>query len=161
MLNKKLIKLITNKKLCVASNININNLFKPSRSFFSTPNKEGKETVQFWIKNLKDDSVVEVNAEVGDSILEVAHKFKQDLEGACDQSLACSTCHVIFEESVFKKLGDACEEEDDLLDLAFELTPTSRLGCQIKVSELLAGTTVRIPSATRNMYVDGFVPEPH
>ena len=82
---------------------------------------------------VEDGEEVEVEAEVGKTILEVAQEHEIDLEGACDGSLACSTCHVIFEQDHFDDLPDPEEEEEDMLDLAFGLTDTSRLGCQIKV----------------------------
>jgi len=96
----------------------------------------------------------EVDAPVGLSILEVAHKNGMDLEGACEGSLACSTCHIVVSDEWFAKLDEATEEEEDMLDLAFGLTHTSRLGCQIKVSEELDGLEVTIPTGTRNMAVD-------
>jgi 2Fe-2S ferredoxin len=96
----------------------------------------------------------EVDAPVGLSVLEIAHRNKIDLEGACEGSLACSTCHVIVEKDWFDKLGEASEDEEDMLDLAFGLTHTSRLGCQIKMSEELDGLVVKLPAATRNMMVD-------
>merc|ERR1719399_2085387 len=84
------------------------------------------------------------------------------LEGACEGSLACSTCHVIVEDkALFERIPEACEDEEDMLDLAFGLTETSRLGCQIIASEDLDGIRVALPKATRNMAVDGFVPKPH
>ena len=64
-----------------------------------------------------------VKAKVGQHILQVAHDNDIDLEGACEASLACSTCHVYVEGDYFKKLPEACEEEEDLLDLAFGLQP--------------------------------------
>jgi len=144
-------------------------LFKTNRILFSSEietkkNKEEsvkKEKIKFFFKNTKENTIVEVEGEVGQSVLDVAHKFKQDLEGACDQSLACSTCHVILDQDTYNKLNEACEEEEDLLDNAFGLTLTSRLGCQIKVTELLKGKIITIPAATRNLYVDGHKPEPH
>lgn len=96
----------------------------------------------------------EVDAPLGLSVLELAHKNDIDLEGACEGSLACSTCHVIVEPAYFDLLDEASEEEEDMLDLAFGLTHTSRLGCQIKMTEKLDGLEVRLPSATRNMMVD-------
>ncbi len=96
----------------------------------------------------------EVDAPEGLSLLEVAHKNDIDLEGACEGSLACSTCHVIVDPKYFSGLDEASEEEEDMLDLAFGLTHTSRLGCQIKVTQELDGMTVTLPSATRNMMVD-------
>jgi 2Fe-2S ferredoxin len=101
----------------------------------------------------KDGSKIEVEAENGLSLLEVAHKNNISLEGACEGSLACSTCHVVVDEKHYKMLEEATEDEEDMLDLAFGLTHTSRLGCQIIISPELEGLTVSIPSATRNMQV--------
>ncbi len=97
---------------------------------------------------------VEVEAPEGLSVLEIAHKNKIDLEGACEGSLACSTCHVIIDQEWFDKLPEASENEEDMLDLAFGLTPTSRLGCQIIMNDELDGLVVSLPSATRNIMVD-------
>lgn len=117
-------------------------------------------TVRIKFK-LRDDSIKEVKAKTGMSILDVAHANNIDLEGACESSMACSTCHVILEDSVFDELDEACEDEEDMLDMAFGLTNTSRLGCQVVVQENFEGTTVVLPKATRNFYVDGHVPKPH
>jgi ferredoxin, 2Fe-2S len=92
----------------------------------------------------------EVEAPVGLSVLEVAHKHGVDIEGACEGSLACSTCHVIIDPEWFGKLAKPSEDEEDMLDLAFGLEKTSRLGCQIVMSEALDGLVVRLPAATRN-----------
>ena len=91
------------------------------------------------------------DVENGLSVLEVAHQNNIDLEGACEGSLACSTCHVIVNDNDFNKLDEASEEEEDMLDLAFGVTSTSRLGCQIIMSDDLDGLIVRIPSQTRNI----------
>lgn len=96
----------------------------------------------------------EVDAPVGLSVLEIAHKNGIELEGACEGPLACSTCHVIVDPEDYERLKDATEDEEDMLDLAFGLTHTSRLGCQIIITEELDGLTVTLPSATRNMMVD-------
>lgn len=93
------------------------------------------------------------DAPLGVSVLEVAHKNNIPLEGACEGSLACSTCHVIVDESFYAGLPEATEDEEDMLDLAFGLTHTSRLGCQIIMTEALDGLRVTLPSATRNMMV--------
>ena len=90
----------------------------------------------------------------GISVLEVAHKNSVPLEGACEGSLACSTCHVIVAPQWYGKLKAASEDEEDMLDLAFGLTHTSRLGCQILMSDALDGLRVTLPAATRNMMVD-------
>jgi 2Fe-2S ferredoxin len=96
----------------------------------------------------------EVDAPVGLSVLEIAHRNKIDLEGACEGSLACSTCHVIVDPEDFDRLAEPTEDEEDMLDLAWGLTQTSRLGCQIIMTDELDGLTVRLPAATRNMMVD-------
>ena len=101
-----------------------------------------------------DENRVELDAPEGLSVLEIAHMNDIDLEGACEGSLACSTCHVIVDESWFNKLDEASEDEEDMLDLAFGLTRTSRLGCQIIMSPELDGLVVRLPGTTRNMMVD-------
>ena len=99
----------------------------------------------------RDGTRREVDAPVGLSVLEIAHKYGIDIEGACEGSLACSTCHVIVDPEWYEVLADANEDEDDMLDLAFGLTQTSRLGCQIIITEELDGLTVKLPAATRNM----------
>ena len=92
-----------------------------------------------------------VDAPSGISVLEIAHKHSVPLEGACEGSLACATCHVVVDPSWYAKLKSATEEEEDMLDLAFGLTHTSRLGCQIMMSDELNGLRVTLPSATRNI----------
>ncbi|CDF37708.1 Adrenodoxin, putative, partial [Chondrus crispus] len=102
-----------------------------------------------------------VTAKPGLSLLQIAHANAVDLEGACEGSLACSTCHVYLEQSAFDALDDPCDDENDMLDLAFGLSEVSRLGCQVNVTTDLDGIRVTLPPATRNMAVDGFVPQPH
>src|SRR3979411_3392723 len=99
----------------------------------------------------RDGTRREVDAPLGLSVLEVAHRNDVDIEGACEGSVACSTCHVIVDPEWYELLQDASEDEEDMLDLAFGLTATSRLGCQIIITEELDGLTVRLPAATRNM----------
>lgn len=94
------------------------------------------------------------DAPEGLSVLEVAHRHGIDIEGACEGSLACSTCHVVVEPEWYDKLPEASEDEEDMLDLAFGLTKTSRLGCQIILNDDLDGLTVRLPSGTRNVMND-------
>jgi 2Fe-2S ferredoxin len=98
----------------------------------------------------RDGSTTEIEAEIGATLLDLARKHDIDIEGACEGSLACSTCHVIVEEAFYSKLPQASEDEEDMLDLAFGLTHTSRLGCQIKVTEELHGMTVALPKETHN-----------
>ena len=99
----------------------------------------------------RDGSRREVEAPIGLSVLEIAHRNDIDIEGACEGSLACSTCHVIVAPEWYELLKDATEDEEDMLDLAFGLTKTSRLGCQIIITEELDGLTVKLPAATRNL----------
>ena len=83
------------------------------------------------------------------------------LEGACEASLACSTCHVIVSDPHFDLLPEPEDEEEDMLDQATCLEPTSRLGCQIILTRELDGIEVKLPQYSLNFYVDGHVPEPH
>lgn len=103
---------------------------------------------------MPDGSEKQVEAPNGISLLEVAHRNEVPLEGACEGSLACSTCHVIVDEAFYSKLPAATDDEEDMLDLAFGLTHTSRLGCQIMMNDGLEGLKVMVPGATRNMMVD-------
>jgi len=100
---------------------------------------------------LTDGSTQDVEAPNGLSVLEIAHNNNIDLEGACEGSLACSTCHVVVSEEDFDRLAEASEEEEDMLDLAFGLTKTSRLGCQIIMKDELDGLKVTLPSEANNM----------
>ena len=99
----------------------------------------------------RDGNRREVDAPLGLSVLEIAHKNGIDIEGACEGSLACSTCHVIVDAEWYDLLQEASEDEEDMLDLAFGLTATSRLGCQIIITEELDGLVVRLPTTTRNL----------
>merc|ERR1719352_361012 len=110
----------------------------------------------------KDGEEEVVEAQVGKNLLEIAHMNDIELEGACEGSLACSTCHVIIEEqAVYDALPEPDDDENDMLDLAFGLTETSRLGCQVIARKDIDGIRLKVPSATRNFAVDGFVPKPH
>lgn len=110
----------------------------------------------------KDGEEHQIKVPIGMSILEAAHENDIELEGACEGSLACSTCHVIvMDMEYYNILEDPADEENDMLDLAFGLTETSRLGCQIIAKPELDGIRLAIPAATRNFAVDGFKPKPH
>ena len=97
-----------------------------------------------------DGTRKDVDAPLGLSVLEIAHRNEIDIEGACEGSLACSTCHVIVDANWFNRLEEPSEDEEDMLDLAFGLTPNSRLGCQIIITEDLDGLTVAVPAETFN-----------
>ncbi|GAJ27650.1 ferredoxin family 2Fe-2S iron-sulfur cluster binding protein [Acidomonas methanolica] len=93
----------------------------------------------------RDGTRREVDAPAGLSVLEIAHKHDIDLEGACEGSLACATCHVIVDPEWAPKLASPTDDEEDMLDLAFGLEKTSRLGCQIVMTDALDGLVVRLP----------------
>ena len=92
----------------------------------------------------------EVNAVPGQRLLDVAWAAREPLEGACEGVMACSTCHVIVDAADFDKLPPASEEEEDLLDLASHAARTSRLACQIMITEGMKELTVRIPPGATN-----------
>ena len=104
---------------------------------------------------------------MGETLLQTAHRNGIEMEGACEGVCACSTCHVILDQQMYDEvmdgMEDGClsEDEEDMLDMAFGLTHTSRLGCQINVTEGMEGSVFTLPKATRNFYVDGHKPTPH
>ncbi|ORD94090.1 ADRX [Enterospora canceri] len=109
--------------------------------------------------------IAETRAERGKTLLEIAHDNEIPLEGACEGSLACSTCHVYCPRELFKNdpffAKEISDKENDLLDKAYRVRENSRLGCQIKANDKLNNMTFEIPKATVNMAVDGHVPKPH
>src|ERR1700751_3238076 len=99
----------------------------------------------------RDGTRRDVDAPLGLSVLEIAHQPGVALGGGGEGALACPTCHVIVDPAWFRKLAEPTEDEEDMLDLAFGLTETSRLGCQIVIPEALDGLVVKLPAGTRNM----------
>ncbi|XP_011257909.1 adrenodoxin-like protein, mitochondrial isoform X1 [Camponotus floridanus] len=102
-----------------------------------------------------------IKGKVGDNVLYLAHRYGIEMEGACEASLACTTCHVYVHNDYVDKLPIPEEQEEDLLDLAPFLKENSRLGCQIILTKELDGIELELPKATRNFYVDGHTPAPH
>ena len=101
-------------------------------------------------------------AREGEIALRLAQRYEVPMEGACEASLACTTCHCYVEDDhMFERLSPASEEEEDLLDKAPFLEINSRLGCQIMINQELSDIRLRLPRATANFYVDGHVPQPH
>lgn len=131
-----------------------------ARGHTSAPPPPGTPTVSLTIVE-RDGTRRCLDVPVGTSVLSVAHSNDIDLEGACEGSLACSTCHVYVDDETFSGLPEACDDELDMLDLAFGLRENSRLGCQVLCEEATDGMVVTLPAATRNMAVDGYVPKPH
>jgi ferredoxin, 2Fe-2S len=89
----------------------------------------------------------ELEAPSGLSVMEIARLHDLGIEGACEGSVACATCHVIVDAAYADRLDAASAEEEDMLELAVGVGPTSRLGCQIVVTEELDGLTVRLPDS--------------
>ena len=102
-----------------------------------------------FIKPGGEEVVVETEPQV--TLLQLAFEHGLDMEGACEGNMACSTCHVIVAEEDFDRIPEASEDEEEMLDLALGLTATSRLGCQVVVTEELDGLKVRLPHESRNM----------
>ncbi|MCP5395857.1 MAG: 2Fe-2S iron-sulfur cluster binding domain-containing protein [Sphingomonadaceae bacterium] len=98
-----------------------------------------------------DGNVIEAEAEAGENLLRVAQNAGMPLEGTCEGQMACSTCHVIVGAGWFGKLPEASEEEEDMLDLAAGVQRTSRLSCQINLTEDLDGLELRIPAESHDM----------
>ncbi|XP_031466417.1 adrenodoxin, mitochondrial [Phasianus colchicus] len=107
---------------------------------------EDKITVHFINR---DGDKLTAKGKPGDSLLDVVVDNNLDIDGfgACEGTLACSTCHLIFEDHIFEKLDAITDEEMDMLDLAYGLTETSRLGCQICLKKSMDNMTVRVPEA--------------
>eukprot|EP00112_Aurelia_sp_Birch-Aquarium-sp1_P003461 Seg1388.5 transcript_id=Seg1388.5/GoldUCD/mRNA.D3Y31 product="Adrenodoxin mitochondrial" protein_id=Seg1388.5/GoldUCD/D3Y31 len=119
---------------------------KTAERGFKTSEIAAKKTVSITFLD-RDGDKIKVQANVGDSLLDVAKDHDIDVEGACEGTLACSTCHLVFRPDQYEKLGldPPSEEELDMLDLAYGLTDTSRLGCQIEVTEDMDGLELTIP----------------
>ena len=123
------------------------------------------------INNTNNDNSVEVvykkhtgeefptTTRLGENLLDVMvnNKLVDELQpgfGACEGTLACSTCHLIFSEEDYKKLEEPTDEELDMLDLAYGLTETSRLGCQVKMEKELDGIIVNVPESINDQRIE-------
>ena len=128
----------------------------PSKSHAHlTPPKPGQERKVTFVE--KDGSEVTFEVADGDNLLDIAQANDLEMEGACGGSCACSTCHVIVEdEAKYEAMEEPDDDENDMLDLAFGLTETSRLGCQVKMTKELDGLVVKLPSMTRNLQASDF-----
>ncbi|KAM4701460.1 adrenodoxin, mitochondrial [Discoglossus pictus] len=119
---------------------------RPVRCFSS----DDKVTVKFINR---DGETLVAQGKVGESLLDVVVEKNIDIDGfgACEGTLACSTCHLIFEDHIFQQLDPITDEEMDMLDLAYGLTDTSRLGCQICLNKSMNGMTVKVPEAVADV----------
>ncbi|CAI7576383.1 unnamed protein product [Penicillium bialowiezense] len=137
-----------------------------------TPPKAGEEINITFID--KDGTKIDLQVAEGDNLLDIAQANDLEMEGelsqsrapdikltshpgACGGSCACSTCHVIVDDpDTFDKMEEPSDDENDMLDLAFGLTETSRLGCQVLMTKELDGLVVRLPTMTRNLQASDF-----
>ncbi|KAI0115527.1 adrenodoxin-like protein, mitochondrial precursor [Nemania sp. FL0031] len=120
-----------------------------------TPPKPGEELYVTFID--KEDREHKIAVSEGDNLLDIAQANDLEMEGACGGSCACSTCHVIvLGEDYYDKMSEPEDDENDMLDLAFGLTETSRLGCQVVMTKELDGLRVKLPSMTRNLQASDF-----
>ncbi|XP_028656441.1 adrenodoxin-like [Erpetoichthys calabaricus] len=101
----------------------------------------------------RDGEKITTEGKIGDSLLDVVVEKNLDIDGfgACEGTLACSTCHLIFDDDIFKQLDSATDEELDMLDLAYGLTDTSRLGCQICLKKFMNDMTVKVPEGVSDV----------
>ncbi|XP_028357190.1 adrenodoxin, mitochondrial isoform X1 [Physeter macrocephalus] len=125
------------------NHVGLTGLFEEQMRAYSS---EDKITVHFINR---DGETLTSKGKVGDTLLDVVVENNLDIDGfgACEGTLACSTCHLIFEQHIFEKLEAISDEENDMLDLAYGLTDRSRLGCQICLTKAMDNMTVRVPDA--------------
>ncbi|KAK3075785.1 mitochondrial matrix iron-sulfur protein [Teratosphaeriaceae sp. CCFEE 6253] len=138
--------------------------YTPSRTFTTTrtqhhgdltPPQPGEERRVTFVT--KENQSVTFTVADGNNLLDIAQANDLEMEGACGGSCACSTCHVIVQdEAMYDAMEEPGDDENDMLDLAFGLTETSRLGCQVEMRKELDGMVVKLPSMTRNMQASDF-----
>jgi len=130
-----------------------NNRFINVKQFSSSTVAFAKETVKVTF-HLPDGDKHSVDAKVGDNLLDIVidHDIDIDGFGACEGTLACSTCHLIFKPEDFDKIPDeATDEELDMLDLAYGLTDYSRLGCQVVLTKMMDPLDVFVPKGVTDL----------
>ena len=87
-----------------------------------------------------------VEAEPGSTVMETAIKHGiPGIEAECGGACACATCHVYVDEAWRATVGGPSPMEEDMLDFGFDVRPSSRLSCQIKVTDALDGLVVSVP----------------
>lgn len=128
------------------------------RAFSTAPTSAGAPTpAAAGSKQLADGEVTmimygngferEVSGREGETLLNVAQLNDIDqIEGACEGCMCCSTCHMIFDPETYAAIGPVSDDEQDIIDRAAGVTDTSRLGCQVRVSKKLQDAKIRIPS---------------
>ncbi|KAL3869970.1 hypothetical protein ACJMK2_042590 [Sinanodonta woodiana] len=144
-----------------------------STRYFHRKNSQLRHGEYEWKDPKSEDEVVSivyidkngkrypVKGKIGDNAMYLAHRHGIEIEGACEASLACCTCHVYVQQKYHSQIPEPVEEEEDMLDMAPFLKDNSRLSCQIILTKELDGMELTLPPATRNFYVDGHVPQAH
>ncbi|XP_008186571.1 uncharacterized protein LOC100160329 isoform X1 [Acyrthosiphon pisum] len=138
----KLLKYIVSNS-CIRSRVH-------NMKYMSTVNNDKPIKVTF---NKANGDKIIAEGKKGDSLLDVIINNNLDFDGygACEGTLTCSTCHVILDSKDYDALPDKpSDEELDMLDLAYNLTDTSRLGCQIILEEKLDGLEVKVPATVND-----------
>ncbi|KAK5134795.1 mitochondrial matrix iron-sulfur protein [Meristemomyces frigidus] len=139
-------------------------LTRTTRPFSTTPRTPHNDLIPPTPTNSRRITFIDKDAHPttltvadGNNLLDIAQAHDLDMEGACGGSCACSTCHVVVaDDAMYDRMPEPSDDENDMLDLAFGLTETSRLGCQVVMSEALDGVVVKLPSMTRNMQASDF-----
>ena len=93
----------------------------------------------------RDKTEIKVNAMVGCSLLDVVKENNIDLIGACDGNCACGSCHVYIDDETLKRIEPANEDEENVLDVVFNIKHNSRLACQVIVTNEMDGAVITIP----------------
>lgn len=104
-----------------------------------------KEVMPKLVMTSTDGETKTFDVDIGATVMEVGRDELMGIEGTCGGCLSCATCHVIVDPDWFKQSGEVSDDEDEMLDMAAERTPTSRLGCQIEMTDDLDGLTVIVP----------------
>ena len=121
-------------------------IFISAKQIDTIKSPDREKLIMPTVKFIKTDgSEHELNVDEGSTLMEIGRDNNMGLEGTCGGSLSCATCHVYFSDADFARVGPPSDDEMDMLELAFGLTPTSRLGCQITIDDNLDGLTVKVP----------------
>ncbi|XP_077300590.1 adrenodoxin-like protein 1, mitochondrial Ferredoxin 1 [Arctopsyche grandis] len=155
----KLNNILCEKNSLLPKKISTSCVFRHGEYEWQDPKSEDEVVNVIYVD--KDGNKTNIKGKVGDNLLYLAHRYGVNMEGACEASLACTTCHVYVCSKHLDILPEATEKEDDLLDMAPFLKENSRLGCQVSLTKELEGLEVQLPPVTRNFYVDGHKPTPH
>ena len=131
-------------KIYENKNIFINFSFLSQKMFYSS-----KDFIKFSI--IDKNKEIPLQALKGEKLLDVCKKNNINIIGACEGGCACATCHVILDKNLYEKIPPPSEKEEDKLDEAFELTPTSRLACQVLIDENFSGTKIKLPFRQKNV----------